>query len=654
MVKQFDLLIYNTTIIDVINKQILTNKNIGIFNGKITSINDSFPGINILDSAYEIIDGSYHIALPGFVNTHTHLWQHISKSSAPKEPLQKWIEIYRPIHYLTKDELSDVVLAASCEALLSGITTISDYASLSFNDYGFETNADSISKAGLNGVLVWHNPSIFLHDQIKSKELQRLKIKYKNKFDLWMGFGPLSFHSIPTVYSGIVIAKELNMSTTEHTMENIQEQRDFYKTTVEYLNQYKSSNLRDEEILHNLTNLSPPSNVDAYEQLLRTAQQILKFDIMLQNDTSYKKLTDTEKQSLASLDYNRRSSPLILLDYFEILKNHLAIHSVWPQSEDIDILRRNNMSISHNPESNMYLTSGIAPIDDYLRENILITIGTDGAASNDGINFFSAMKQMWNVYKINLMNTKISKDFDEWNIIQAATINGAKALKIDDKIGSIDIDKQADITLIATNEFGVSPLRLNTLIALLIYSADTRNVKYVVSNGTILVENGSIKNQKQSELAERVSKIAADVDLRMINGKVWSENYTITGNDLDQSYWYKYRSIQENDTVDLTIQSVENLTMCIVASGGGTATVVSEEVNKRFPEEKPSQAFSKPVVLNPGTSLRITKNKSQYEYTIYLGNSIIFAKNSTAAGQLLILALDSNSQLSTICLDSTV
>ncbi|CAM2708854.1 unnamed protein product [Rotaria socialis] len=650
-------MIYNTTIIDVINKRILTNKNIGIVGGKISSINDSFSINYPLDIANERIDGSYLIALPGFVNTHTHLWQHISKSSAPKEPLQTWVKVYRPIHYLTKDELSDVVFSASCEALLSGITTVSDYASLSFNDYGFETNADSISKAGLNGVLVWNNPSIFLHDQIKLREIERLKIKYKNKFDIWMGFGPLSFHSIPAVYSGILIAEQLNLSTTEHTMENIQEQRDFYNSTVSYLKQYNHLNLTDEEFLYNLTNLTSPSNVDAYEQLLRNAQHILKYDTILQNDPTYKKLTNTEKHILSSLEYNRRISPLILLDYLKILQNHVAIHGVWLQNEDIDIIKRNTMSISHNPESNMYLASGIAPIDSYLRANVLITIGTDGGASNDGVNFFSAMRAMRNGHKINLMNTAVSKTFDEWNIIQAATINGAKAFKMDDKIGSIDIGKQADISLIATNEFGMSPLRLNNTISLLIYSANTRNIKYVISNGTIRVENSSLKWQDQSKLAENLSKIAKDVDVRMIAGKNWSEIYTITTEDLTHSYWYKYQSIRANDTVNLTIQSVENITICIVVSGavfgGGTATVADHAVHERFPDIKPPQAFSKSAFLSPGIPLHVTKIAQQYRYTIYLGNSIIFEKNSPVAGQLLILALHRNSQLSTICLDST-
>ncbi|CAF4261406.1 unnamed protein product, partial [Adineta steineri] len=174
----------------------------------------------------------------------------------------------------------------------------------------------------------------------------------------------------------------------------------------------------------------------------------------------------------------------------------------------------------------------------------------------------------------------------------------------------------------------------------------------------IRVDNGFIKYQNQSQLAQRLTQIARDVDLRVINGKIWSEKYIITRQDLIRSYWYKYRSIRVLDTIDLIIESVENLTMCIVVSGttfgGGTYTVIGELAKQRFPEDKLPQAFSKPISLNAGISLRITKNRSQYEYTIYLGNSTIFAQNSTTAGQLLILAVETNSEFSTICLDTTV
>ena len=152
----------------MLGKQVLPNKTIGIKAGRIVVIaNES----EVMHAKNEI-NGSDYLALPGFVNTHTHLWQHICKACYPKEKLQQWIRVYQPIHYLEPDELYQVVLAASSEALLAGFTTVSDYASLSFNDYAFETNANAARDAGLDGVMVWSNPAVFLPDRIKLEEIQ--------------------------------------------------------------------------------------------------------------------------------------------------------------------------------------------------------------------------------------------------------------------------------------------------------------------------------------------------------------------------------------------------------------------------------------------------------------------------------------------------
>jgi hypothetical protein len=129
-----DLLIRDVTLVDVLNKQVVPHQTIGINNGHIISLANNPLAVE----SKIVIDGSRYVALPGFINTHTHLWQHICKACYPKEKLQQWVRVYRTIHYLNPDELYDVSLAASSEALLSGITTVSDYASLSFNDYGFE------------------------------------------------------------------------------------------------------------------------------------------------------------------------------------------------------------------------------------------------------------------------------------------------------------------------------------------------------------------------------------------------------------------------------------------------------------------------------------------------------------------------------------
>lgn len=625
-----DLVIQDVTVIDVETKQVLPHKMIGIKRGHIAVIADS----NRKYSAKKVIDGSGYVALPGFVNTHTHLWQHIGKSYAPKEKLQQWVRVYGTIHYLERDELRQVVLAASSEALLSGITSVSDYASLCFNDYAFEANAEAMRDAGTGGVLVWHNPSVFLPDHVKAQEIERLREAYRNQFDIWMGFGGLSFWSLPQVYSGVRLAQRLNMPMTEHTMENIQEQRDLYKKLSEYYGAYKDElNSGDRKLLEEVLASRRPSEVDAFEQLVRDAEQTLAVD------AGNQKLTTEQKDILRQFKRERIISPFPVLDYLNVLPGYLSIHSVWQQKEDIELMRRRGVTVSHNPESNMYLSSGIAPIYEYLNAGILVTIGTDGAASNDGINYFSAMKEMWNLYKIDLMNTDVTRSFDEWIVLQAATINGARALKIDSRTGSLTEGKEADIILISKDELGMAPARPDKIPSLLIYSANTRNVKYVISDGNLVVENGRLVRYQEKALANRLSEIAAVVDERLKKGKVWSDKYEISDR-LTTPYWYKYRSVRELDSVNLNIKNSGSAPfwLTIISSGvtfgGGTAYVADKEVSDRFPERPAPSAFKREILITPQQAVRIIKRPGQWEYELFTPSATLKLKSSS--GQLLV------------------
>lgn len=634
--EQLDLAIRDTTVVDVLKKEVVSHQTIGIKAGRIVVITNSSEAVH----ARNEINASDYLALPGFVNTHTHLWQHICKTCYPKEKLQQWIRVYQRIHYLEPDELYKVVLAASSEALLSGITTVSDYASLSFNEYGFETNANAARDAGLGGVLVWSNPSVFLPDRIKLKEIQRLRGLYKDHFDIWMGFGGLSFYSLPQVYSGIRIGQKLDMGMTEHTMENIEEQRQLYRSISGYYETYKDKlGSRDRTMLATVLAMNRPASVDAIDQLRRVAEQALAVDAT----QSPPKLTEDEKRFLQQFKHQRIISPFPVLDYFKVLPNYLAIHSVWPQREDIELMRRNNVSVSLNPESNMYLASGIAPIYSYLNSGILLTLGTDGAASNDAINSFSAMREMWNVYKIDLMNTDVSRNFDEWNILQAATINGARALMLDNRTGSLTVGKEADIVLVSKNELGVSPARPGTIIPLLIYSAGPRNVKYVISDGQVVVQNGSLVKYREEELASALSRLAIDVDQRVTTrGKIWRDEYQLR--EIDEQ-WYRFRSIRKLDTVDLKIGNTGSSTLKVtimvsgVTFGGGSCYVTDEEVRKRFPEDCPKGSFKKEIVIKPHESIQIVKPPNEWEIKITTPSTLL--RTTSDSGQLLVLVENS-------------
>ncbi|HEU5165039.1 MAG TPA: amidohydrolase family protein, partial [Chitinophagaceae bacterium] len=442
-------------------------------------------------------------------------------------------------------------------------------------------------------------------------------------------------------YSGIRLARKLNMPVSEHTMENNQEQRDFYDALSKYISQY-GDRLSGEDRLFftNLLNARKPSNNDAYEALIQQATNILETDDRLKSTKDYLPLTDSEKNKLVAIQEPRNFSPLEVLKYFEILHEFLCIHSVWPQQEDIEIMKANGVSISHNPESNMYLSSGLAPIQDYLRAGLTVSLGTDGAASNDAIDFFSAMKAMWNIAKIRILEIPASSEMNEWTVLQAATINGAKALKLDANTGSLGVGKEADITLISLEELGMAPARTDSITGrLLIYSASPKNIKYVLSDGRVIVENGKLKKYSEQKLSNDLTSIAKKVDQRIATGKLWKDNYTLR--TFAGPYLYKYRSIRIKDSVNINFFNLtkDKVKLSIMSSGlvfsGGSPYVVNNEVSSRFPEDPLAKAFKREISLENKQGVQIRKSKNSWVYTITVdGQSTSI---SSDRGQLLIL-----------------
>lgn len=238
------------------------------------------------------------------------------------------------------------------------------------------------------------------------------------------------------------------------------------------------------------------------------------------------------------------------------------------------------------------------------------------------------------------MNIGISKNIIDWDILQSATINGAIALKIDSLTGSLDVGKEADISLISTDGLGMSPIRPDKLISLLIYSASPRNVKYVISDGKILVENGHLVKVNEAKLAINLTRIATDVDSKIKSGKIWSASFKLNP-QLLKDYWYKYRSIRLADSVNLMVINnfMQPVKVTIISSGavfgGGAPTVVDQVVSARFPEEKYSKSFKEQFMLKAHDSIHIVKNHKTYNYQIT--TSLEKLERSTGSGQFLLL-----------------
>ncbi|MDR0900908.1 MAG: amidohydrolase family protein [Methanobrevibacter sp.] len=196
--------------------------------------------------------------------------------------------------------------------------------------------------------------------------------------------------------------------------------------------------------------------------------------------------------------------PFEYLNDIGFLKDDIiAAHGVWLSEEEIAIIKENNIKISHNPCSNMKLSSGIAPVDKLLNNNVCVSIGTDGAASNNNLDMFEEMKFASLLQKVNTMNPQ-SLPSDK--VLKMATLNGAKSLGLEKEIGSIEVGKKADIILIDTNTPNFTPMS-NIPSSNIVYSANGSNVNTTICNGKILMENRKLTNLNEEEILEK-SKIA--------------------------------------------------------------------------------------------------------------------------------------------------
>jgi cytosine/adenosine deaminase-related metal-dependent hydrolase len=171
-----------------------------------------------------------------------------------------------------------------------------------------------------------------------------------------------------------------------------------------------------------------------------------------------------------------------------LLAHAVGVHGIYVDAADQRLLREGGVAVAHNPGSNLSLANGIAPVHDLLAHGINLSLGTDGAASNNNLNLFEEM------HLAALLQKWLCRDAEALPARQAlrmATINGAKALGLDAQIGSLEVGKQADVVVIDAAQPHLAPR--HDPIALLVYSAQAADVCTVLVNGRILLEERAFR-----------------------------------------------------------------------------------------------------------------------------------------------------------------
>lgn len=416
-----NILIENVKILTMADGEVIKNGNIYIENEKIKKITSD----NIDFSYDKKIDGKNYLAMPGFVNAHTHVGMSLFRNFSDDVELMTWLnkKIWPLEDKLIEEDVYWASLLSHAEMIMTGTTSFADM-------YYFEDQTiKALEKSKMRAQI---SRGLTLEDKNYKKIEENIDLfkKYENSQNgrINIAFGP---HAVYTTDKNYL--KEIN----------------------KYAKKYKM-----------------PIHIHLSETKIENDECIKRFG----------------------------QSPTEVFEECGIFENKtIAAHGVYLSDKDLDILSKYDVSVVHNPSSNLKLSSGFLDCTRVLNKKVNLAIGTDSSASNNNLSMIKEISLASLVSKYN--NPKNLKAYD---VLKMATINGAKALGLDDKIGTLEEGKLADIILIDLNNPNHTPQ--NNLISSLPYSTFDKDVSYVIINGNLVYDDKKFVYLNEEEIIKNAEE----------------------------------------------------------------------------------------------------------------------------------------------------
>jgi 5-methylthioadenosine/S-adenosylhomocysteine deaminase len=220
-------------------------------------------------------------------------------------------------------------------------------------------------------------------------------------------------------------------------------------------------------------------------------------------------LSETKTENDDSLK-KRKMTPTALLDSLGVLNGWtLGAHGVWLTPADMEILKKRGTGLAHNPSSNMKLASGVAPVVKILSLGIPMGLGTDGVAGSN--NDHNMMEEMDLAAKLQKVSTGDPQALPAQQAVEMATITGARALKLDRFIGSLEANKRADMITLSLD--GAHAIPIYNVYSQIVYALKGSDVNDVMVNGKLIVRDRKMRtldagaiSGKAAEYQERIKK----------------------------------------------------------------------------------------------------------------------------------------------------
>lgn len=419
-------------------------------NGSILIENDLIKAIGkveeeLLSENVEIIDGKGKIILPGLINTHVHLSQQLGRGIADDVDLLTWLRERVWPYESNFDYESSLISSTAC------CVEMIKSGVTTFLEAGgqyVEAMAEAVKNTGMRAALS------------------------KSVMDEEIG---LPTNWVKTADEEIKIQKELYdkyNNTADGRIKIWFGLRTIFNNSDELI--LKTKKIADE---------------------LKTGIHMHIAEIAAENDY---------------VKSNRGNSTVEHLYKLGVLgANLLAVHTVWLTDREIDLFRLYDVKVSHNPAAAMKVVLGFARIPEMLEKGLSVSIGTDGAPSNNRMDMMREMYLTSLIHKGRTLNPKV---VPAEQVLEMATINGAKCALLENEIGSLEVGKKADLIILNPNT--IHSLPLHDPIANIVYTMSSENVESTMCNGQWLMKNREVLVLNEKDLIDEVNKKSKEIKNR--------------------------------------------------------------------------------------------------------------------------------------------
>lgn len=462
--KSASIIINHGTIITIdSSRQIIRDGAIAIVENKIGDIGSSSEIIEKWE-AKEIIDATGMAVLPGFVNAHTHAIHNLLRGGLSQDRnLFDWLinVLYAGLNQYTGVDARIAAQLYCIEAIRGGITMSVDNADFGMIDELSESTIETYKEYGIRAIY-----ARMFTDQIPRGEDNFMEVLARRE---------------PKVIHSPMRLEELDkaLSSIERLMKKYHDSSDgrIYVWPAPGMVQSVSA-----------------------DGLLKSLKLAQDYDAMVSTHLA-ETLRDAKIYGMSVIQY---------LAYIGFLGERLlAGHCVWVEDNDLKLLKRFDVKVVHNCISNQYLGMGIAPITKMINMGITTSIGTDDGNNNDSVNMISDMKHIALLQKVASLDPgAITAE----KVLEMATIDGAKALRMDKHIGSLEIGKKADIILINLQYPHLIPC--HQIPSTLVYQANGSEVDTTIVNGKILMRKGNLTIMSAEE-ERSILENAQDASVRI-------------------------------------------------------------------------------------------------------------------------------------------